>query len=86
MLVVIKERRSKLDKTRADTYHSFVTAEVIMKRTDLIKLFLRNGWVFDREGGKHTIFRKGNKTEQIPRHREINEHLSRALIKKHNLK
>lgn len=56
-----------------------------MKRIDLIKLFIKNGWSFDREGGKHTIYRKGNQTEQIPRHKEINENLAKALIRKHGL-
>lgn len=57
-----------------------------MKRKDLIKLFERNGWRFEREGGSHTIYTDGEKSEAVPRHNEINERLARALIKKHNLK
>lgn len=57
-----------------------------MKRKDLIKLFERNGWRFEREGGSHTIYTDGEKSEAIPRHNEINERLAKALIKKHNLK
>jgi mRNA interferase HicA len=57
-----------------------------MKRKDLIKLFERNGWVFEREGGNHTVYTNGQISEAIPRHSEVNERLAKALIKKHNLK
>ena len=57
-----------------------------MKRKDLIKLFERNGWRMEREGGSHTVYTNGEKNEVIPRHSEINERLAKALIKKHNLK
>jgi len=57
-----------------------------MKRKDLIKLFEQNGWTFLREGGDHTVYRKGEENEYIPRHKEINERLAKALIRKHNLK
>ncbi len=57
-----------------------------MKRKDLIKLFERNGWKFEREGGNHTVYTNGQESEAIPRHNEINEKLAKALIKKHNLK
>lgn len=57
-----------------------------MKRKDLVKIFERNGWQFEREGGNHTVYTNGAKSEAIPRHNEINERLAKALIKKHNLK
>lgn len=57
-----------------------------MKRRDLIKLLEKNGWTFDREGGNHTVYVKGDKTESIPRHDEINENLAKSIIKKHHLK
>jgi len=57
-----------------------------VKRKDLIKLFERNGWRFEREGGGHTVYSKGTQHEVIPRHNEINERLAKALIKKHDLK
>ena len=57
-----------------------------MKRRDLIRLFERNGWWMEREGGNHTVYTNGEKNEVIPRHGEINEKLAKALIKKHNLK
>lgn len=57
-----------------------------MKRRDLIKLFEKNGWHFKRDGGSHEIWTNDEKTEEIPRHREINEMLAKYLIKKHGLK
>ena len=57
-----------------------------MKRRDLIKLFEKNGWHFLRDGGQHDIYTNGQKSEPIPRHKEINETLAKALIRKHNLK
>lgn len=57
-----------------------------MKRTDLIKRFKRNGWYFLRSGGRHDIYTNGIENEAIPRHKEINEILAQALIKKHGLK
>ncbi|MCM1329294.1 MAG: type II toxin-antitoxin system HicA family toxin [Ruminococcus sp.] len=57
-----------------------------MKRRDLIRLLEKNGWKFDRNGGNHDVFIKGRKTESIPRHNEINENLSKAIIKRNNLK
>lgn len=57
-----------------------------MKRRDLIKLFENNGWWFKRDGGRHDIYTNGEKSEPIPRHKEINEKLANSLIKKHELK
>ena len=56
-----------------------------MRKADLERLFKRNGWTFERTGGSHDVWKKGNQTETIPRHREINEKLAKALIKKHDL-
>lgn len=57
-----------------------------MKHRDLIKLLEKNGWYFKRDGGSHDIYTNGVKNEPIPRHREINEKLAQAIIKKHGLK
>lgn len=58
----------------------------ITKRADLIKLFLKNGWYFKRNGGNHDIYTNGIDTEAIPRHNEIKENLAKAIIKKRGLK
>lgn len=57
-----------------------------MKRADLERLFKKNGWHFERNGGNHDVWTNGKETEAIPRHREINEMLAKALIKKYKLK
>lgn len=56
-----------------------------MRRTELIKLLEKNGWVLLREGGGHTIYIKGHQIEAIPRHRDINEITAKAIIKRHKL-
>ena len=57
-----------------------------MKRRDLIVLLERNGWSFWRNGGNHDVYRKGNSFESVPRHREVNEILAKAIIKRQGLK
>ena len=57
-----------------------------MKQKELIKLLERNGWTKAREGGNHTIYRKGTEVEPIPRHKEIDEQLAKAIIKRRGLK
>ena len=31
-----------------------------MKKADLERLFKRNGWIFERNGGNHDVWTKGN--------------------------
>lgn len=57
-----------------------------MKRRDLLKKFYKAGWKFEREGSDHTIISKDGKIEQIPRHREVNEQLAKAILRKHGVK
>jgi predicted RNA binding protein YcfA (HicA-like mRNA interferase family) len=56
------------------------------KRTDLIKMLEKNGWYLKRNGGGHDLYTNGEQTETIPRHREINEMLAKAIIKRRGLK
>ena len=56
-----------------------------MKQRDLIKKFTDAGFKFVRHGGDHDIYKRGKDEEQIPRHREINETLAKALIRKWGL-
>ena len=57
-----------------------------MKQRELIKLLKKAGFEFDRNGGNHDIYKRGNDEESIPRHREINEKLAKYIIKKWDLK
>ncbi|MDD6478749.1 MAG: type II toxin-antitoxin system HicA family toxin [Oscillospiraceae bacterium] len=56
------------------------------KRTELIKILEKNGWYLKRNGGSHDLYTNGEQTETVPRHREINEMLAKAIIKRRGLK
>lgn len=56
-----------------------------MKQRDLIKRLEDGGFVFERHGGNHDIYRRENDEEKIPRHREVNERLAKAILKKWGL-
>ena len=57
-----------------------------MKRTDLIRLMEKNGWIFLRSGGNHDIYQKNGEIEAIPRHKEINELTAKSIIRRRGLK
>lgn len=54
-----------------------------MKRKNLIRHIEKYGCEFLREGGNHTVYvnRKEKKVSTIPRHREIDEYLSKKICK-----
>lgn len=56
-----------------------------MKQKELIKRLESIGFEFYRHGGNHDIYRRGKDTEMIPRHKEINERLAKAILKKWGL-
>lgn len=51
-----------------------------MKRRDLEKRLSDYGWRFLRAGGRHDVWTDGEREEAVPRHREINEKLARAIF------
>ncbi|MCL1885745.1 MAG: toxin-antitoxin system, toxin component, HicA family protein [Dehalococcoidia bacterium] len=57
-----------------------------MKRKDLIKLLLDNGWWKARDCGGHTIYTNGKVSEPITHHTEIGECLAKKIIKRRGLK
>ena len=57
-----------------------------MKTKDLIKLLEKNGWTFKRHGANHDIYVKDGERESVVRHREMDEELAEAIIKRRNLK
>jgi len=57
-----------------------------VKTKDLIKLLERNGWSFKRHGSKHDIYVKGTDRESVIRHKETDEDLANAIIKRRGLK
>ena len=56
-----------------------------MKHRDLVKKLKDAGFEFERHGGNHDIYKRGTDEEKIPRHKEINENLAMAIIKKWGL-
>ena len=56
-----------------------------MKQRDLIKKLQSAGFEFYRHGGNHDIYTRGDGEEQIPRHKEVNERLAKAILRKWGL-
>jgi len=58
-----------------------------MKRRDLVKLLKQAGYKEARNDAGHAIYEKiGSRPVQIPNHREIKEHLAKAILKHAGLK
>ena len=56
-----------------------------MKQKDLLRLFFDKGWWVLREGANHIILTDGTRMEPVPRHKEVNEQLAKALIRRNRL-
>jgi len=56
-----------------------------MKQRELVKKLESAGFEFARHGGNHDIYKRGDDEEKIPRHREVNERLAKAILKKWGL-
>jgi mRNA interferase HicA len=54
----------------------------IVKRRDLERKLTDCGWYFLRSGGRHDVWTDGEGEEAVPRHREINERLAQAILKR----
>jgi len=57
-----------------------------MKTKDLIEMLERNGWRFQRHGANHEIYIKGKERESVVRHKETDEKLAKAIIRRRGLK
>ena len=56
-----------------------------MKRRDLIKKLQDAGFEFVRHGGEHDVYMRGAQKEEIPRHKEVNEKLAKAILRRWGL-
>ncbi|MCI8626700.1 MAG: type II toxin-antitoxin system HicA family toxin [Lachnospiraceae bacterium] len=56
-----------------------------MKQRDLIKKLEKAGFLFERHGSNHDIYVRGSEKEEVPRHREIDERLAKAIMKRRGL-
>ena len=54
-----------------------------MKRRDLVRALEKMGCVLIRHGAKHDWYQNPRTriSQPVPRHREINEHLAKRIIK-----
>jgi len=62
----------------------YYTRGIEVKRREFIRSLEKAGFVFERHGGNHDIYRRGRDVERIPRHKEVNERLAKAILKKWN--
>jgi len=53
-----------------------------VKRRELENRLALCGWRFLRSGGRHDVWTDGQREEAVPRHREINEQLARAILRR----
>ena len=56
-----------------------------MKQRELIKRLEAAGFVFERHGSNHDIYVRGDDEQQVPRHKDINEVLAKAILRKWRL-
>ena len=56
-----------------------------MKQRDLVKKLEDAGFVFERHGSNHDVYVRGKEKEEVPRHKEIDERLAKAIIRKRGL-
>ena len=56
-----------------------------MKQRDLIRKLENAGFVFERHGSNHDVYRRGSEREEVPRHKEIDERLAKAIIRRRGL-
>ena len=57
-----------------------------MKTKDLNQLLEKNGCKFKRHGANHDIYVNGKERESVVRHKEMDEELAKAIIKRRGLK
>lgn len=56
-----------------------------MKQRDFVKKLEDGGFVFERHGSDHDVYVRGSERETVPRHKEINEKLAKAILKRRGL-
>ena len=55
------------------------------KQRDLVKKLEDAGFIFERHGSNHDIYVRDEEKEEVPRHKEIDERLAKAIIKRRRL-
>lgn len=57
-----------------------------MKQKELVRKLLDAGFVFYDHGANHDRYKRGDAIEPIPRHKEVNEKLAKAILKRNGIK
>ncbi|HEY7376343.1 MAG TPA: type II toxin-antitoxin system HicA family toxin [Polyangia bacterium] len=52
-----------------------------MKKSELEKELRDCGWWLARQGSRHEVWTNGKVTEAVPRHKEIDEHTARSIVR-----
>ncbi len=56
-----------------------------MKQRDFVKKLEDGGFVFERHGSNHDVYVRGSEREEVPRHKEIDERLAKAVLRRRGL-
>ena len=56
-----------------------------MKQRVFIKKLEDGGFVFERHGNNHDVYVRGTEREEVPRHKEIDERLAKAVLRRSGL-
>ncbi|WP_310604890.1 type II toxin-antitoxin system HicA family toxin [Anaerosporobacter sp.] len=56
-----------------------------MKQRDFVKKLEDGGFFFERHGSNHDVYIRGVEREEVPRHKEINEKLAKAVLRRRGL-
>ena len=59
-----------------------IERKIALKQRDLIKKLESIGFKLLRHGSRHDVYGRGTDIEQVPRHKEINEKLAKAILRK----
>lgn len=85
-LYIVPERfEINIDTLCACTGLTDKNGKLEMKQRELVKKLESAGFEFVRHGGNHDIYKRGDDEEKIPRHREVNERLAKAILRKWGL-
>ena len=66
-------------------YNFAYKEKIRLKQIDLVKKLEDAGFVFERHGSNHDVYTRGTEKEEVPRHKEIDERLANAIIKRRGL-
>ena len=53
-----------------------------MKRRELERRLAALGWRLARHGARHDLWQRGEHTEAVPRHAQINQQLAKAILRR----